>query len=87
MPGGRLQNEFTREEHLMVQRQIEERARRIWSANGFASQNPLDDWLKAEEEVLAEFAQARMQSRRLLLAPRHEPDKPGNFQRKNEQSK
>jgi hypothetical protein len=82
MLGGRVQNEFTVEEHLLVQRQIEERARRIWSANGFASQNPLDDWLNAEDEVLTEFTQARMQSRRMPLALRHEPDKTGNFQRK-----
>jgi hypothetical protein len=80
IPGGQVQNEFTVEEHLLVQRQIEERAHRIWSANGFASENPLEDWLKAEDEVLTEFARTRMQSRRLRLAPRHQLDKPGNFQ-------
>jgi hypothetical protein len=82
MPGGRVLNEFTCEEHLLVQWQIEERARRIWSANGFASQYSLDDWLKAEDEVLTEFARARMQSGRMQMAPRLEQDKTGNSQRK-----
>ncbi len=44
----------------MVQREIEERARRIWLANGGAPQSPLDDWLKAEAEVLAEFVKNLM---------------------------
>jgi Protein of unknown function (DUF2934) len=55
-PSVRLQVPFTIEEHLRVQREIEERAHRFWFAKGCALKNALDDWLKAEAEVLAEFA-------------------------------
>jgi hypothetical protein len=58
MPAVRAQNEFTIEEHLRVQREIEERAHRFWFANGCAVKNALNDWLKAEDEVLAEFVKA-----------------------------
>ena len=50
------QDLFTIEEHLRVQREIEERAHRFWFAKGCALKSALDDWLKAEAEVLAEFA-------------------------------
>jgi hypothetical protein len=63
MPAIRAQNEFSFEEHLRVQREIEERAHRFWFANGCALKNALNDWLKAEDEVLAEFVNARMQRR------------------------
>jgi hypothetical protein len=52
---------FTIEEHLRVQREIEERAHRFWFAKGCALKNALDDWLKAEAEVLAEFAKTLTQ--------------------------
>lgn len=61
MPAVRAQNEFTVEEHLRVQREIEERAHRFWLAKGCALKNALNDWLKAEDEVLAEFVKARTQ--------------------------
>jgi hypothetical protein len=61
MPAVRAQNEFTVEEHLRVQREIEERAHRFWFAKGCALKNALNDWLKAEDEVLAEFVKARTQ--------------------------
>jgi hypothetical protein len=51
------QDPFTIEEHLRVQREIEERAHRFWFAKGCALKSALDDWLKAENEVLAEFAE------------------------------
>jgi hypothetical protein len=54
-------NEFTLEEHLRVQREIEERAHRSWFAKGCALTSALNDWLKAEAEVLAEFVTARTQ--------------------------
>jgi hypothetical protein len=57
-PAVRLQVPFTIEEHLRVQREIEERAHRFWFAKGCALKIALDDWLKAEAEVLAEFAKS-----------------------------
>ena len=60
-PAVRSQNEFSFEEHLRVQREIEERAHRFWFAKGCAVKNALNDWLKAEDEVLAEFVKARTQ--------------------------
>ncbi len=58
---------FTIEEHLRVQREIEERAHRFWFAKGCALKNALDDWLKAEAEVLAEFA--KMLTQRQQMQP------------------
>jgi hypothetical protein len=60
-PAVRSRNEFTIGEHLRVQREIEERAHRFWLAKGCALKNALDDWLKAEDEVLAKFVEARTQ--------------------------
>jgi hypothetical protein len=61
VPAVQAQTEFTIEEHLRVQREIEERAHRFWFAKGCALKSALDDWLKAENEVLAEFAKTLMQ--------------------------
>jgi hypothetical protein len=61
MAAVRAQNEFSFEEHLRVQREIEERAHCFWFAKGCALKNALNDWLKAEDEVLAEFVKARTQ--------------------------
>jgi hypothetical protein len=63
MPTARAQNEFTREEHLRVQREIEERAHRFWLAKGRVLKTALNDWLLAEAEVLAEFVKSRTQDR------------------------
>jgi hypothetical protein len=60
-PAVRPQVPFMTEEHLRVQREIEERAHRHWFAKGCALKNALDDWLKAEAEVLAEFAKTLTQ--------------------------
>jgi hypothetical protein len=59
----RQQDSFTIEEHLRVQVEIEHRAHQFWFAKGCTSNNALNDWIKAENEVLAEFARTRMQSR------------------------
>lgn len=59
MPAVRAQNEFSFEEHLRAQLEIEERAHRFWLAKGRALTNALDDWLKAEDKVLEEFVKAR----------------------------
>jgi hypothetical protein len=66
-PAVRPQVPFTIEEHLRVQREIEERAHRFWFAKGCALKNALDDWLKAEAEVLAEFA--KMLTQRQQVQP------------------
>jgi hypothetical protein len=66
-PAARPQVSFTIEEHLRVQMEIEERAHRFWFAKGCALKNALDDWLKAENEVLAEFA--KMLARRQQIQP------------------
>ena len=56
----RIQNEFTTiEEHLRVQRQIEQRAYCIWWAQGHAPESALNNWLKAESEVLTAFVTTR----------------------------
>jgi hypothetical protein len=41
--------------------EIEERAHQFWLAKNCALKCALDDWLKAENEVLAEFARMLMQ--------------------------
>ena len=46
-------------EHLRVQREIEERARRLWCAAGSPTAGAINHWLKAEDEVLAEFVKSR----------------------------
>jgi hypothetical protein len=58
-PAG-IPDEFTIEEHLRVQRQIEQRACQIWRASGDAAGHAVGNWLKAEIEVLTEFIKNRM---------------------------
>jgi hypothetical protein len=53
--------EFTIEDHLNVQRAIEARAYRLWFTNGCVLSRALNDWLKAENVVLAEFVKMRTQ--------------------------
>jgi len=67
-PAIKAQNPFTIEEHLRVQREIEERAHRFWFAKGCVLKNALDDWLKAEAEVLAEFAKTLTQRQQMQPA-------------------
>jgi Protein of unknown function (DUF2934) len=62
------QSPFTIEEHLRVQREIEERAHRFWFAKGCALKSALEDWLKAENEVLAEFAKTLTQRQQVQPA-------------------
>jgi hypothetical protein len=42
-----------------VQREIEQRAHRRWLARNRAGESALDDWLRAEDEVLAAFVKQR----------------------------
>ena len=56
-------DKFTVAEHLRVQREIEQRAHRLWRLNGCGMQTALSDWLQAEVQVLIEFIEARMQVR------------------------
>ena len=46
---------FTVAEHLKVQMQIEQRAYELWLSGGSHQDTALDNWLKAEREVLEEF--------------------------------
>jgi Protein of unknown function (DUF2934) len=54
------QDAFTFEEHLQVQMQIEKLAHQLWRMGGCALNSTLNDWLCAENNVLAEFTKARM---------------------------
>src|ERR1700691_1334668 len=49
---------FTVEEHLGVQEQIERRACELWCAGGCRHGTALNDWLRAECEVLEQFLRA-----------------------------
>jgi hypothetical protein len=53
---------FAMEDHLWVESETRKRAHRFWLANGCAENRALSDWLKAENEVLAEFVRIRMPS-------------------------
>ena len=46
---------FTAKEHLSVQKAIEKRAYELWRAGGSRAMCGLNDWLRAEREVLDEF--------------------------------
>lgn len=69
--------EFTIAEHLQVQRNIEERAHRFWFANGCRLNHALNDWLKAEKEVLAAFVKTRAPRRPAQPARRETNTKTG----------
>lgn len=60
MSAARDQSEFTIEEHLRVQQEIEERAHRLWLAQGGVFKSAISYWLQAEDEVLAEFFKKRL---------------------------
>ena len=49
---------FTVDDHLRVQTQIEQRAYEFWRAGGSRPDTTLDDWVRAEREVLENFIQA-----------------------------
>jgi hypothetical protein len=49
------QPDFTIEEHLRLEKEIEARAHQLWQANDGGRSNPLNDWLKAEHEALVGF--------------------------------
>ena len=51
---------FTREDHLRVQQQIEVRAHSLWLADGKRMGQALNNWTRAESEVLAAFIQSRL---------------------------
>jgi len=50
---------FTVAEHLKVQEQIEQRAYELWLAGGSRQNGALENWVRAEREVLEDFIQAR----------------------------
>jgi len=45
-------------EHLRAQTQIEQRARQLWLARGCCQGRALDDWLRAEREVIHNLCEA-----------------------------
>ena len=50
---------FTVADHLKVQEQIEQRAYELWLAGGSHQNGALENWVRAEREVLEDFIQAR----------------------------
>ena len=50
---------FTVADHLKIQLQIEQRAYELWLAGGSRQNGALENWVRAEREVLEEFIQAR----------------------------
>ena len=48
---------FTVADHLKVQMEIEQRAHELWLVGGSRQNTTLDNWLKAEREVVEEFIQ------------------------------
>lgn len=59
LPAARTPDALAIAEHRRVQREIEERARRLWCAEGSPDARALAHWLAAETEVLAEFVKSR----------------------------
>jgi hypothetical protein len=53
------QNEFSIQEHLKVQRQIERCAYQFWLACGKQTADTLTSWLQAEVFVVKKFIRAR----------------------------
>ena len=53
---------FTVADHLKVQMQIEQRAYELWLARGSHQDGALDNWLRAEREVLEDFILTRQDS-------------------------
>jgi hypothetical protein len=58
-PAHLVQVGFTIQEHLEVQRQIEQCAYRFWQAHGGHAGHTLSNWLEAESRVLAKFIMVR----------------------------
>jgi len=50
---------FTVGDHLKVQEQIEQRAYELWLGGGSHQNGTLENWVRAEREVLEDFIQAR----------------------------
>jgi hypothetical protein len=53
---------FTTDDHLRVQQQIEKRAYEIWQARCPQQDTALDDWVRAEHEVLEDCIIRRQSS-------------------------
>ena len=62
------ESEFMIEEHLEVQRQIEQCAYGFWRAQGYHAGNTLGNWLKAETLVLGQFIKARMRTSQMKFS-------------------
>jgi len=75
---------FTLVEHLRVQQQIGKRANKFWFAGGCHPDAALENWLRAEREVLERFIEAYAR-RRSYDRPRRRPGFRNPF-REREQS-
>ena len=53
---------FTVADHMNVQMKIEQRAHELWLAGGSRQDTSLDNWLRAEREVLEDFIIRRQHS-------------------------
>jgi len=51
--------DFTVAEHLKVQEQIEQHAYELWIARGSRQNGALENWVRAEREVLEDFITVR----------------------------
>ncbi len=74
--------QFTVDDHLRVQFQIEQRAHELWVLGGFRQGVSFDDWLQAEREIIERFVRARSSDDR---RPRGLPEPPVLKKRPNHQ--
>ena len=53
-------SDITAADHLWIQHQIERQAYQLWNVRGCPASDGLNDWLRAEREVLARFCLEQM---------------------------
>ena len=68
-----IKSEFMIEEHLEVQRQIEQCAYGFWRTQDHHPGDTLSNWLKAETLVLGQFIEARMRASNEIQHKRKAP--------------
>ena len=76
---------FSTDHHLRVQQQIEQRALALWKAEGCSHGTALNDWLRAEREVLERVI--RNYSRNLRLRQAVRPQKSARVTRRKSESR
>jgi hypothetical protein len=55
-----MSSDFSIEDHLRVQNEIERQARELWEWDNFDSSRSLEHWLRAEAQVLLDFCSQRI---------------------------